>query len=378
VYNTEKISLTREYKRLYLSLFSQKKKYSLMKKGDKVILYIKKPLEKEVVLDKKGNILKDLKGNDLIMYNRPYTVEEFLNLPKYIATKISKSYSNTKTTDINKISDASLFKQITYYDVYSSIVELFIDNLSSFLNILNKYFEYLTKLVRVEILSNNEKFLIFINLVNSFYTYNYPNYEYYKIKADRKYLKNLYRLRYLLKFNSIKFEKPFIIRLIDLVENLYNKKVEFNIVNLNKVHLNSDILTQALVLKLKNKKNKFYKIFKSSLNKVKISDISKLNQKIDISNRKNYFINDIRNMYINDMFNNQIDKKDSLNELLSNYFPSGNKLEIENLFGIKQNISLRNYVFRYLKHFRLAGVRLEARGRISRRFTASRSVFKLN
>jgi hypothetical protein len=144
------------------------------------------------------------------------------------------------------------------------------------------------------------------------------------------------------------------------------------------MHLNSDILTQAIVLKLKNKKNKFYKIFRSSLNKVKIPNVDRLNEKIDQSNKKNYFINNIRNVYINNMLNNRTSKGDSLNELLSNYFSSGNNLEIEDLYNVKRDISLRDYVFRYLKHFRLGGVRLEAKGRLSKRFTASRSVFKLN
>jgi hypothetical protein len=335
-------------------------------------------LKKKIILDKKGNILKDLNGNDVIIYNRPYTLEEFLNSPKYIKTKLSKRYSNTKTY-INKISNTSIVKQITYYDVYFSIVELFLENLSNFLNILNRYYEYLTELVQEKILNNYEKFLIFTDLVYSLYTYNYPDYEYYKKIANKQYLKKLHRLRYLLKFNSIKFEKPFIGKLIGLVENIYSKKVEFNIVNLNKVHLNSDILTQAIILKLKKKKNqkKFYRIFKSSLNKVKISNVSGLIQKIDVSYRKKNLINDIRNKYINDMFSNEIVKKDSLNELLLNYFSSTNKLEIEDLFGVKRNISLKNYIFRYLKHFKLGGVRLEAKGRISKRFTASRSVFKL-
>jgi hypothetical protein len=144
------------------------------------------------------------------------------------------------------------------------------------------------------------------------------------------------------------------------------------------MHLNSDILTQAIVLKLKNKKNKFFKIFRSSLNKVKISNVDRLNEKIDQSNKKNYFINNIRNVYINNMFDNRTSKVDSLNNLLSNYFSSGNNLEIEDLYNIKRNISLRDYVLRYLKHFRLGGIRLEAKGRLSKRFTASRSVFKLN
>jgi hypothetical protein len=377
VYNTEKISLKREYKKLYLSFFSPKKRYIILNNSKETNKFLKKPLERQIILDEKGDVLKDLKGNDIIIYNRPYTIEEFLNSPEYVTTKINKTYSNI--VRFNEIySDTSLFKQITYYDVYFSIVNLFLDNLSTYLSALNKYFEFLTILVQHKILDNNQKILIFTNIITNLYTHSYPDYEYYKRKVDKKYLENLYRLRYLLKFNSVKFEKPFITRLIHLIEKLYNKKIEFNIVNLNKIHLNSDILTQAIILKLKNKKNKFYNIFRSSLNKVKIPNINRLNDKIDQSNKQNYFINKIRNVYVNDMFNNITTKVDSLNELLINYFPKGNNLEIKDLFDVKRPISLRDYVFRYLKHFRLAGVRLEARGRLSRRFTASRSVFKLN
>ena len=35
---------------------------------------------------------------------------------------------------------------------------------------------------------------------------------------------------------------------------MYNKEVEFNIVELKQMHLNSDIFTQAVSLKLKNRK----------------------------------------------------------------------------------------------------------------------------
>ena len=375
VYNTEKIALKREYKKLYISFFSPKKKY-IMNKNNILISFLNKPLKRQIVMDDKGNILKDSKGNDIIIYNRPYTIEEFLNSPKHVITKINSYYDKTMINEFN--SDTSSFAQTTFYDTYFSILNLFIDNLSNYLSVLNKYFEFLTKLVQIKILSNSEKSLIFTNLLNNLYTFNYPDYEYYKKKADRKYLKSLYRLQYLLKFNSVKFERPFITRLINLIERLYNKKIEFNIINLNKMHLNSDILTQAIVLKLKNKKNKFFKIFRSSLNKVKIPNVDRLNEKIDQSNRKNYFINSIRNVYINNMFDNKTSKGDSLNELLSNYFSSGNNLEIEDLYNVKRNISLRDYVLRYLKHFRLGGVRLEAKGRLSKRFTASRSVFKLN
>jgi hypothetical protein len=51
VYNTERISLKREYNRLYLSLFSPKKKHIKMKEGKKIITFLKEPLEKRIILD---------------------------------------------------------------------------------------------------------------------------------------------------------------------------------------------------------------------------------------------------------------------------------------------------------------------------------------
>ena len=41
------------------------------------------------------------------------------------------------------------------------------------------------------------------------------------------------------------------------------------------------------------------------------------------------------------------------------------------------SVNLMNFVLNSLKHKNMAGVRLEAKGRLTRRFTASRSVFKI-
>jgi hypothetical protein len=373
VYNTEKIALKREFKRLYKSLYSIKEKRVVRIKGKLTEIYVNTPLERYITLDTNGDIVKDLKGNEIITYNRPYTIKEFLALPKYIPTKAGAGLSYIS----NKYNTPSTY-QITYYEAYCSVIGLILDGLTNYLLVLIEYYEYLTKLAETKVLSNDEKFLIFTNKTNSFYAYNYPNYSYYKDIALKHYQDSLYRLRYLLKFNSVKFENPFIIKLTNIVEKLYSKKVEFNIVNLKKLHLNSDILTQAIVLKLKNRKNRFLSVLRSSLNKVKLPNVSRVSEK-SIENNNEYFINKIRNTYINDMFSLDITKVDPLNKLLLTFFPSANKLAIETSFSaVKRNISLKNYVFRYLKHFKLAGVRLEAKGRLSKRFTASRSLFKLN
>jgi hypothetical protein len=172
VYNTEKIALKREYKKLYISFFSPKKRYTF-NKNNLLTSFINKPLKRQIVMDDKGNILKDSKGNDVIIYNRPYTLEEFLNSPKHTITKINSYYDKSMINEFNY--DTSSFAQITFYDAYYSILNLFIDNFSKYLSVLNKYFEFLTKLVQIKILSNSEKSLIFTNLLKNLYTFNYPD-----------------------------------------------------------------------------------------------------------------------------------------------------------------------------------------------------------
>lgn len=372
VYNTEKIALKREFKKLYLSLFSNEN-HIVKVRGALTRENIHAPLKRYITLDTNGEIVKDIEGNDIITYNRPYTVKEFLALPKYIPTKTGSGLSYT-----DDMFDTPFAYQTSYYEVYCLGIEHILEGLTNYLLVLINYYEYLTKLVEIKVLSNDERFLLFTKKTDSFYAYKYPNYSYFKEVALKGYLNGLHRLRYLLKFNSVKFENPFIFKLTNLVEKLYGKKVEFNMVNLKKLHLNSDILTQAIVLKLKNKKNRYLSVLKSSLNKVRLPNVSRISEK-SIENNHEYFINKIRNTYINDMFSLDITKVDSLNKLLLTFFPSANKLTIDaSSSPVKHNISLKNYVFRYLKHFKLAGVRLEAKGRLSKRFTASRSLFKLS
>jgi len=177
----------------------------------------------------------------------------------------------------------------------------------------------------------------------------------------------------------VKFTNPFISKLIHLVKNLYNKDVEFNIVKLKKMHLNSDIYTQAVSLKLKNRDNRLYKVLKTSLRKIKLPVISKISERIKKPNKNDILANRVRNNIISSMFiDNQ---KDPLNSLLLSFYPGADHLELNTIKRSsvkKQKISLKGFVLRqHLKHLKLRGIRVEAKGRLTRRATASRSVFKM-
>ena len=184
---------------------------------------------------------------------------------------------------------------------------------------------------------------------------------------------------YLFNFNKTKFTMYLMEKLTHLVKSLYNKEVVFNIVNLKKMHLSSDIYTQALALKLKNRDNKLYRVLKSSLRKIKIPNFSKINEKNNKPNKDEFIHNKIRNSLINSMFTKE-DVKDPLNNLLLKFFPSAENLQksVIKKGSVKNcSISLKDYVLMYLKHIKVRGIRVEAKGRLTRRFTASRSVFKM-
>ena len=205
----------------------------------------------------------------------------------------------------------------------------------------------------------------------------------YVLESAENYKKNLPLNRTLLHFNNLKFDGGFISKLIDLVKQVYNKKVEFNIVNLKKMHLNSDVYTQAVSLKLKNRDNKLYRVLKASLRKIKLPVIKKIDEIQKKPNRDEFLVNIIRNNTISTMLKkikkNKI-RNDNLNKLLLKFYPLADNLKlnvIKKPFSIIRSFSLEDYVLRSLKHLNLRGIRVEAKGRLTRRFTASRSDSKM-
>jgi hypothetical protein len=130
-------------------------------------------------------------------------------------------------------------------------------------------------------------------------------------------------------FNKNKFANWFLIYnnfgIINLISKIYNKKVEFNIVNLKSIHLNNDIYSEAIALKLKNRNTKLLRVLKKALFKVKLIRL------FDLCN---------------------IDKK---------------------TFGY---INSKRDVLNSLKYKLVSGARFETSGRLTRRLIASKSVFK--
>lgn len=345
-YNTEKIYLLRELKKLYKSLYLAKSTLTIAKTWDRY------------------------KERWITSYNRPYTLEEFIQSPTESRIRY-KDYP----LKIQK-------KLVTYREIYFLTITKKINRFIKILSIINEYYGFLSKLVEKKLLDNNEKLLIFKHKILNLDLSSLKEYPKYNDNFDLalwNYKKKLTRFFYLLRCNMAKSHPLFLKNLSYMVKNMYNKEVEFNVVELNQMHLNSDIFTQAVALKLKNRKNSLYWVLRSSLRKVNLPNVSRRSEKHFEFNKHDFIVNKIRNSYINSMFDDTTNL-DSLNQLLLDFYPSSENLEMDfkhRSRNIRLPVSLETYVLKTLKHMKLAGIRVEAKGRLTKRFTASRSVFKM-
>ena len=129
-------------------------------------------------------------------------------------------------------------------------------------------------------------------------------------------------------FNYSKFNNLLLnlneLGLSSILEKIYGKKIKIKIVELKSVHLNSDVFSWAVALKLKDRKKKAVRVLRRAIiQMVKIPD---------------------------------------LHTLITFYG------------GIKRMD--RDTVLKVIKQQVVSGVRFEAKGRLTRRLTAMRAVFK--
>ena len=168
-------------------------------------------------------------------------------------------------------------------------------------------------------------------LIHTLKSRNYKNLSKYLTIFYKKLLKKsldkffLYRCnQQLIIINEYKFNYNFLQFLKKYLEKIYNKNVEFNLVNLKRFFLNSDILSESIILKIRKNRRKILKF------------LNTLKRKVKVRNKKNYFYQPIIN-----------------------------------------NKSLEELVLRDIKYKHITGFRIEASGRLTRRYTASRSIYKL-
>lgn len=188
------------------------------------------------------------------------------------------------------------------------------------------------------------------------------------------YEKNLY-------FNNNKFNDWFLIGIKSLLSNVYKKKVELNIVDLKYLHHNSDNFVNAVSIKLRNRNNRLLRVLKKAIGLVKIPLIGlpTINRPASVFGSK--FKSDSNRVLTKTNIVPEL-RKDENNSLDKSFFLSsiGTLSFRKKLNSFKYstlaNKKLLDSILKTTKYKIVNGIRLEAAGRLSRRLTASRSVFK--
>ena len=247
---------------------------------------------------------------------------------------------------------------------------------------LRRFIKRQTKLIIFNVIT--QKNLLFKTL--KFKNNNFKNYQvqYYKkfiYRVLRKKLLYILRKKAIY-INKFKFNSNYLIPLKSLIEKIYKKKVEFNIINLKYYHLNSDIFSDILYTKLRNRKNRVLRVLKLSLQKIKIQPIDNDIKPNSMSSK----VEKIKNIKLNHLLfdgmslNIKSYKKDILNRILRNNFKKSiDYISDKSIHNTKvESLSyMGDYALNSIKHKLINGIRIKASGRLTKRITAERAISKL-
>jgi hypothetical protein len=183
---------------------------------------------------------------------------------------------------------------------------------------------------------------------------NIPTYNIRLLKKLVRLQKILFNSLKLLNFNKSKFNSLNLnlrnLGLISLIEKLYNKKVEINLVELRSIHLNSDVFSSAVALKLRDRKNKAVRVLrKAILQMVRIPDLHTLitfDDNIEAMN-KNSIINTIKQQVVSGVrfeASGRLTRRLTAMRAVFKYRYAGSLKNIRSSFNNKPSTMLRGYV----------------------------------
>ena len=260
--------------------------------------------------------------------NVTITVYIFNKYNSHLLKKIknlSKLFINTYKYKSQKIKLNENFKTTTFLDKFFN--NGIINNI--YINI-NKNRIYNTILSLFNINNYNKNYNIIINNIIK---------EVLIIKLRKFYL---YKYNAVLLFiNNFKFNINNIIGLNNILNKIYNKKVNLNIISLKYLFLDNSIITEAIVRKVNNRSRRILKVLRKAKDLAKKAKLHPL-------------------LLI-------LKKKD--NNLIENNFNN------DNLFNYVDNNN-HNIIVNTINNKYLTGIKLQGSGRLTKRLTASRSILK--
>src|SRR6201996_7197299 len=239
------------------------------------------------------------KNNYLLKLKKRYINKFLINILSFKKNNTVKSLSSRKNILSNKLILLKKLKKISINGTLALIdANIFKPKIARILKDLHQK-------------KKIHKFKVVSDYVNKFYK-----------KLIKKSLRRLFIYTYyrrLIYVNKSRFNYTYLQYIKNKLQVLFNKNIEFNFINLKYFYLNSNILSESILLKIRKNRRKLMR------------HLSNLEKKVKIRKKKYYY-------------NNRL---------------------------------LYNNIIKNLKYKHIAGFRLEANGRLNKRYTASRSINKV-
>ena len=255
------------------------------------------------------------KNNYLLKLKKRYINKFLINILSFKKNNIIKSLSSRKNILSNKLILLKKLKKITINGTLALIeANIFKPRVARILKDLHQK-------------KKINKFKVVSKYVNKFYK------KFIKKSLRRLFIYTYYRR--LIYVNNSRFNYTYLQYIKNKLQVLFNKNIEFNFINLKYFYLNSNILSESILLKIRKNRRRLMR------------HISNLEKKVIIRKKR--------------VILGEIIKKENLNT--KKYFYN-NRLLYKN-------------IVKNLKYKHIAGFRLEANGRLNKRYTASRSINKV-
>jgi len=305
-------------------------------------------------------------NNSVYYYNN----NNMKNLPSYDINlnSIIKGYFNSYFNDkilMRKKAIPRRLRRLSFTKIFLSKAEIKHTNSTAVVTIYtyNRERIALKKIIKKLKKSFFSKILFIIKKSNNLYK-NITNNKYIKHDLNQEMiLIRRYKLR--LNLNKYKFQEFLLSRLANIIGRIYNKEVKFNIVNIKSIILNTDIFTTILALKLKKRNTTVLRAMYRILDKARFPITNNIIERSRIM--KNVDLNQIDNKYksLNLSF---ILKKYGIDNVLNRFYV--------NVFE-KNYKQLYDTIFNDIKYKNMSGIRLEIKGRLTKRYRADRAVYKV-
>jgi hypothetical protein len=266
--------------------------------------------------------------------------KKYLKINKKISKNLIKRYFLLYKSNINKIYEILNGARVSKNEY------AFISDKISKRRFLQYKLEYLNQFITLKNLYLKKIWSVIIN-------------RYWKT-----YLRLLRKYDLMYSLNQYKFNNQILLpKLSNILNKIIGKKIEYNIINLKSIAYNTDLFTHALALKLKKTRMNHIKSMFSILNRAYLPKINTIKERTLVKGQNNV-----------DLF---LDKYKDL-KIISNINTNSN-LDglLNNIHKTSTNKEIHNTIYNSIGYKNMSGIRLEVKGRLTKRYRADRSVYSL-